>query len=181
MDRRRTISLFAAAALAAAGGLGACGSDNGGGKRLSRTSASELRSTLDSVEQDVNTGDCEAAATQARTLIERAGGLPDSVDAGLRQALVDSADRLQVLVSQRCATSPTGPSAPADSGTTAETGASGATGGQEKDGKPGKGKAKGPKKPKGPKKGTSGPTGGDQTGNGGGDGLDNQDSGGVAP
>jgi hypothetical protein len=50
MDRRRTISLFAAAALAAAGGLGDCGSDNGGGKRLSRTSASELRSTLDSVE-----------------------------------------------------------------------------------------------------------------------------------
>src|SRR5206468_7705017 len=146
-NRARTILLVAAVALAAAaGGLSACGSDNGGGKRLSHAVASELSSTLDSVEQDVNTGDCEGAATQARALVERAGSLPDSVDAGLREALVDSADRLQVLVTERCSTSPTGPSAPADSGTTAETGASGPTGGQENNGKPGKGKAKGPKK-----------------------------------
>ncbi len=175
MHGQRTVALLVAAALAAVGGVGACGSDNGDGKRLSHATASELSSTLDRVEQDVDTGDCEAAATQARTLVERVGGLPDSVDADLRGALVDSADRLQVLVGQRCSTSSTGPSGPANSETTPETGPSGPTGKekkQEKQRQPGKGKSKAPKHEQ------SGTTGQDQTGSTGGD---NEDSGGVAP
>jgi hypothetical protein len=181
MARARTISLTLGASLAlAGGGLSACGSD-GDGERLSRATASELRSTLDRVQQDVKDGDCEAATTQARTLVESAGGLPDRVDADLREALVDGADRLQVLVIEDCSTGSTGPSGPADSGTTAETGPSGPTDEQENQKKPGKGKAKGPKKPKPPKDDSSGPKSEDQSGSDGGDGLDNEDSGGVAP
>jgi outer membrane murein-binding lipoprotein Lpp len=182
MNRGRTISLMAAAALAAAAGsLAACGSDSGDGNRLSRSTASELRSTVDRVEQDVDRGDCEAATTQARALVERAGGLPNSVDSGLREALVDSADRLQVLVTQGCSTSSTEPSGRADSGATAQTGPTGPTDEQENQEKPGKKKAKVPKKDKEPKNESPGPTGEDQTGSDGGDGLDNEDSGGVAP
>lgn len=175
MSRGGTIPLLAAAALAAlTGALAGCGSD--GGERLSPSTATELTATLDRVEQDVNAGNCEAAATQTRALVERTGGLPGSIDSGLREALVDSADRLQVLVTQRCSSATTGPTGPSE--TTPETGSSGPTGKQkkqEKQQKPEKEKTKPPKHEQ------SGTTGEDQTGTTGGDGQDNQDSGGVAP
>jgi hypothetical protein len=178
MRRGWTIPLLAAGALAAAtGGLAACG-DSSDGKRLSRSAATQLTATLDRVEQDVNAGNCDAAATQARALVERTGGLPDSVDADLRGALVDSADRLQVLVTQRCPAAATGPTGPTTPEETDETGSTGPPGKQKKQEKPKKPEKE---KTKGPKHEQSGTTGGDQTGTTGGDGQDNEDSGGVAP
>jgi hypothetical protein len=175
-----TIALVVGASLASVGGLAACGSD-GDGKRLPRATAAEMRSTLDRVERDVGADDCESASTQTRALVDRAGGLPDSIDADLRTALVDGADRLQVLVTQRCSTSSTGATGPTNTGTGAETGPTGPAGGQEKQKGPGNGKSKGPKKPKGPKHEQPGTTDENQSGSTGGNGLDNQDSGGAAP
>jgi hypothetical protein len=181
VDRGRTISLIVAGLLAAVvGSLAACGSDNDDGQ-LSRARASELRSTLDRVEEDVNTGNCQAAGTQARSLVEQAGGLPNSIDADLREALVDSADRLQVLVTESCSTSSTEPSTAPDSGVTAETGPTGTTDEKENGDESEKKKTKGPKKDKAPKDESPEEMGEDQTGSDGDGGLDDQDSGGVAP
>jgi hypothetical protein len=117
-SRRRThLSLLAALAGLAVTGLAACG-ENGSSKDrpLSSATASELRSTLAAVEQRVDDGDCAGAGEQAQTLERQAGSLPADVDADLRDALVDGASRLQVLIVDRCepaATGPTGPTTPA--------------------------------------------------------------------
>jgi hypothetical protein len=178
MSRRTIIPLLAAGVLAAAtGGLAACG-DSGDGNRLSRSTAAQLTATLDRLDQDVSAGNCDAAATQARALVERTGGLADSVDSDLRGALVDSADRLQVLVSERCPAAATGPTGPSEAPSTAETGATGPAGKKKKQEKPEKPEKE---KDKGKKHEETGTTGGDQSGTTGGDGQDNQDSGGVAP
>jgi outer membrane murein-binding lipoprotein Lpp len=182
MIHGRTIGLLAAVALAIAV-FGGCGSDNGGGKRLSRSTASQLTATLDRVEQDVNAGNCEAAATQTRALVERTGSLPGNTNADLRAALVEGADRLQALVTERCAAATTGPTGTTQTETTPQSGSSGPTG-EENPGK--QEKQKGPKKettkgPKGPKHEQSGTEGQSQTPTTGGDGQDNLGSGGAEP
>jgi outer membrane murein-binding lipoprotein Lpp len=176
MSHGCTIGLLAAAALAVAV-FGGCGSDNGGGKRLSRSTASQLTATLDRVEQDVNTGNCEAAATQTAALVERTGSLPGKTDADLRAALVEGANRLRALVTERCAAATTGPTGTTQTETTPQTGSSGPTG-EENPKK--QEKQKGPKKekPKGPKHEQSDES---QTPTTGGDGQDNLGSGGAKP
>jgi hypothetical protein len=98
--------------------LSACGDD--GAKRdelLSPSTASQLRSTLASVEQRVDDGDCAGAEEQSQALSTQVGSLPRRVDADLRTALADGASRLRALVVDRCqaptsgATGPTSPPA----------------------------------------------------------------------
>jgi hypothetical protein len=137
--RRKPLFALLPLLIVAACTLAACG--NGGGDRtlLSARTATELRGTLDGVEQKVNAGDCEGAATQAQALGREAESLPRRVDSKLKAALLASASRLQDLISSKCeAAAPTGP-----------TGASGTTGAQQQpqqEQKPGK--AKKPKKAK---------------------------------
>ncbi len=186
---RRPTSPFALVALLALAALtlASCGDGNSGGD-LSHSRASRLRSTLDSVEQRVNAGDCAGATAQAQTLQQQASDLPRRVDRKLQEALIAGAGRLQQLVASQCQ---------AAEATTGATGATGTTGTEtvpqsdqqqnQKENKSGKPKKeKGPKKQKGPKDVPPGQQGTEpnQTpnGNGGSDGgLGDQQSGGVSP
>jgi hypothetical protein len=137
---------------AAAVMLGACGND-GEGRPLSASRASELRSTLGQIEQSVAAGNCDDAAAQAQTLEQEAADLPRGVNSDLRRALRSSAQRLGTLVEQDCgATGATGPTTPA--GTTTGTTADGQTD-NGKDNKPQKERK--PKKGKGKGKGEGAP------------------------
>jgi hypothetical protein len=130
----------------------ACGDDSGG-RPLSRTAASELRAGLDSVKQDVDAGDCQAATDSALELEQRTTDLPSRIDGNLREALQRGVARLGDLVREHCQAQTegtTGPTVP----DTAETGPTGTEttpldegqhkdkGGKEKPSKPGKGKKK---------------------------------------
>jgi len=118
--RFRTTAAPAAALVAVAALLGACG-DEGSKQELSNKTAASLRSTLDEVEQLVATRDCTGAAQQAAALRSKVDGLPQRVDGDLRQALASSASRLESLVAARCEPeTQTTPEAPA--GTTSEDG-----------------------------------------------------------
>ena len=118
--RFRTTAAPAAALVAVAALLGACG-DEGSKQELSNQRAASLRSTLDEVEQLVATRDCTGAAQQAAALRSKVEGLPQRVDSDLRQALASSASRLESLVAARCRPeTQTTPEAP--TGTTAADG-----------------------------------------------------------
>jgi hypothetical protein len=100
---RRTIALALAAALAIAGvALSACSSGDDNDKLLSQQSASRLQGSLEGVQQRVDAGDCEGAATQAAALRQQVDGLPRRVSGKLRRALADGADRLQTLIGEDC-------------------------------------------------------------------------------
>jgi hypothetical protein len=131
----------------------ACGDDSGG-RPLSRTAASELRAGLDSVKQNIDAGDCQAAADSALELEQRAMDLPRRVDPDLRDALQDGVARLGELVREQCQADQTdeGTTAPVAPPTT-DTGPTGTEttpsdegnqdeNGKEKPSKPGKGKKK---------------------------------------
>ena len=149
--------------------LSACGDDSKS-KLLSPSSASQLRSTLAQVQQDVENGDCAGAQERVGALDQQVGSL-DRIDADLRDALVSGTSRLQQLVAQKCqapATTSDGTTEP--SGTT-DTG--GATGPDEETDEPGKSEGKGKGKKKGHKKDEPSAeivpeTGTDQTGGSGG-------------
>jgi hypothetical protein len=113
-----------------------------------------LRSALDGIEQMVDSGDCQSAASTVLAFEQKVSALPQRLDAGLRDALASGASRLQKLVEEQCqpaaATGPTGPTVQAPEET-----------GQGGKGKKGKGKAKGHDKNKQqeiPQEGTTGPT-----------------------
>jgi hypothetical protein len=135
--------LCVAALLAGAALLGACG-DDGGSAELRSSDATALRSALDEVEQRVRSQDCTGAGQQAAAFRDAVDGLPQRVDADLRQALSASADRLESLVADQCTPEPT--TVP-EVGTTSETPAQGNDQNQTDTGK----KDKKPKKEK-PKK-----------------------------
>ena len=170
---RGTIAFVLACAL-----LSACGDSNS--KLLSSSSASELRSTLAQVQQDVQNGDCTSAQERVGALNQQISSL-NRIDADLRDALVSGTSRLQQLVAEKCqAPATTGEATTQPSGTT-DTG--GTTGSDTETDKPGKSEGKGKGKKKGQKKDKGGPsvdivpdTGTGGTGDGG-----TTDSGGAVP
>jgi hypothetical protein len=116
--------LCVAALLPGAALLGACG-DDGGGAELRSSDANALRSTLDEVEQRVRSQDCTGAGQQAAAFRDAVDGLPQQVDADLRNALSASADRLESLVADQCTPQTTTPTTVPEVGTTSETPAPG--------------------------------------------------------
>ena len=105
-----------------------CSQPAGRRRRLAASCAparpSSLRSTLSDVEQRVRDQDCTGASQQAAAFREQVDGLPERVDAALRQALVSSADRLEALVADQCTAEPAAPTVPTV-GTTSEDPAQG--------------------------------------------------------
>jgi hypothetical protein len=81
--------------------LAACG-DEGSKEELSNRTASSLRSTLDKVEQRVDSRDCSGASQVAASFRSEVEGLSSSVDGDLRRALASSADRLESLIADQC-------------------------------------------------------------------------------
>lgn len=132
--------------------LGACGGDDGKGRPLSASRASELRSTLAQIEQSVAAGDCDGASAQVQTLEQEADDLPAGVNSDLRSSLRSSAQRLGTLIEQDCgATGATGPTEPAGTTTGTTADGQGTTGGDDEP--PGQQKEKKPKKDNGKGKG----------------------------
>jgi hypothetical protein len=106
--RRRRRTLGAAAALAlAVGFVSSCGDDSKSG--LSQQRASNLRSSLDQVETRVKGRDCTGAGEQAATFRQQVDSLPSRVDRDLRDALEQSATRLESLVADQCEPQPAAP------------------------------------------------------------------------
>ena len=123
--------------------MSSCGEDSNTG--LSQERASNLRSTLDGVEARVASSDCTGAAEQAGGFRQEVDSLPSRVDRDLRDALEQSATRLESLVADQCKPQTSAPvEEPPVAGptTTDETG-----GNQQGQGK----KDKKPKKQKEPK------------------------------
>jgi hypothetical protein len=141
----RTAAL-AAVLIAVAALLGACG-DEGSKEELSNERAASLRSTLDAVEQRMESRDCSGASQQAAALRSEVQGLPNRVDADLRRALASSADRLESLVAAQC--EPEVQTAPEPQvGTTSEEGAQPPEGDEDQGNKPKKDKKPKQEKPK---------------------------------
>jgi hypothetical protein len=84
--------------------MSSCGEDSNAG--LSGERASDLRSTLNRVEDDVSGGDCTGAAQQAGEFRQEVASLPSRVNSDLRDALERSATRLESLVSEQCQAAP---------------------------------------------------------------------------
>lgn len=98
---RRIASISAALVLALAAG---CGGDEEG-EPIPAQNARALLQQLDGIESQVEIGRCGSATFQIRDdgqLQDKIAALPDSVDADLRSALEDSADRLLRLVEDEC-------------------------------------------------------------------------------
>ena len=167
--RRRTLGAAAALTLAV-GLLSSCGDDSKSG--LSQERASNLRSSLDQVETRVTDRDCTGAAEQAATFRRQVDSLPSRVDRGLRDALEQSATRLETLVTEQCEAEPAAPveEPPAQEPTVTDEN----SGDQQDKGK----KDKKPKEQKGTT-GQEGTTG--ATGQEGSTGVTGQDGGAIAP
>jgi hypothetical protein len=162
--------LGATTALALAVLLSSCGGDDSG-SGLSRERAADLRAKLDAVESRVDRSDCSGASTQANAFLQEVDSLPARVDNGLRDALRESAVRLESLVADECkAQTQDQPQVEEPAPSDEQSGDQGTTGEQDKK----------PKKPKKPQEepspdtgttgttGTTGPTGATGvTGNGG--------------
>ena len=172
--RFRSTVAPAAALVAVAALLGACG-DDGSKQELSSRTAASLRSTLDEVERMVDTGACTGAAEQASSLRSKVEALPDRVDRDLRRALESSAARLESLVAEQCTPATQAPAPEAPSGTTSQDGVQEPQTNQDQSGKPKKDKQ--PKKEK-PKQDQSAP---DTGGTGQEDQGLNQPGGGAVP
>jgi hypothetical protein len=71
-------------------------------KLLSAARASDLRSSLDAVEQMVDDGDCTGATNAALAFEQKVNALPTRLDAGLRDSLASGAIRLLRLVEDLC-------------------------------------------------------------------------------
>jgi hypothetical protein len=98
--RPRLVTAMALALVAAS--IAGCGGGSSGG-RLSRASASDLRATLDQVQQDVSERNCTGATEQVAVLEQQIDDLR-RVDKSLRSALRGSARRLSTLVENQCQT-----------------------------------------------------------------------------
>ena len=168
---RRRGTLGAAAALAlAVGFLSSCGDDSKTG--LSQQRASNLRSSLEQVETRVNDRDCTGAAEQAATFRRQVDSLPSRVDRDLRDALEQSATRLESLVAEQCEAQP---AAPVEEPPTQEPTVTDENSGDQQD------KDKKDKKPK-EQKGTTGQEGTTGvTGQEGSTGVTGQDGGALVP
>jgi hypothetical protein len=165
--QRGPLLVLAAVAVLAAG----CGSDSGGGRLLSRQQASELRGTLNQVQQDVEAKNCTGAEEQATALQDQIDSIR-RLDGGLRRALRASARRLDTLVNDTCQSTTTTPTETTpttpDEGATGATGATGTEGDQKKPKKPKKEK---PPKDESTPPGQDGQSAPGGSGGGGGAGL----------
>ena len=163
-------------ALAGLLGVAGCADDSSDRERLPARTASELRSNLDTIEQQVDAGDCTGAGTQAETMAQNASELPQRVDDELQEALLAGVERLQELIDERCepAAGTTGPTTeqppPVEEEETDED--------QQEQEKPNKPKKENGKGPEG--EGPPGQTDKDQ-GTDGEDGVLEDESGGSAP
>jgi hypothetical protein len=83
-------------------GLAGCGNGEDRSKLLSATRASDLRSMLDEVEQEINNGDCESATNTALAFQQKVDALPARLNSSLRDALSAGANRLERLVEAQC-------------------------------------------------------------------------------
>lgn len=151
--------------------MSSCGEDSNTG--LSQERASNLRSTLDGVEARVASSDCTGAAEQAGSFRQEVDSLPSRVDSDLRDALEQSATRLESLVADQCKPA----SVPVEKPPVEDPAATGGTGADQQ----GKGKKdKQPKKQKEPKDAQQPPdTGG--SGQEGSTGVTGQDGSTPAP
>ena len=115
--------------------IAACGDDSGGGRLLSSGQASDLRSTLSKVEQDVADGDCTGAGQEVATLqsagrLDLAAGPQPAATrcgpacAGSRRWCATQCDTTTTAPAE---TTPTTP----DEGPTGATGTTGSEGDQE--------------------------------------------------
>ena len=163
--------LGAAAALTLAVGLlSSCGDDSNTG--LSQERASNLRSSLDQVETRVTDRNCTGAAEQAAAFRRQVDSLPSRVDRDLRNALEQSATRLETLVTEQCEAQP---AAPVEEPPVQEPTVTDENSGDQQD------KGKKDKKPK-EQKGTTGQEGTTgATGQEGSTGVTGQDGGAIAP
>jgi hypothetical protein len=166
--RRSVAPLLVAGLVAGACLIVACGSESGGGRLLSAEQASDLRSTLTKVEQDVADRDCTGAAQEVSTLQSQLDSI-SRLDRSLRRSLRASVRRLETLVSDACDTTTAAPTETTP--TTPDEGPTGTTGttGSEGDEEPPPDEEK-PKKDK-PNKGEDGQTPPGQENQGGGAGL----------
>jgi hypothetical protein len=165
--RRRTLCAAAALAFASCV-LSSCGQDSNA--NLSGGRASDLRASLNQIEDRVAQGDCTGAAQQAADFRGKVSSLPSRVDSKLRDALERSATRLESLVSDQCKPAAV-ETPPAETPPTTDQN----TGDQQ-------GNSKQDKKQKKPKKGTTGQEGSTGvTGQEGSTGVTGQDGGVVAP
>jgi outer membrane murein-binding lipoprotein Lpp len=108
------------ALVAAVAALSGCGSDDEIGGQVPPANADQLTAALNAVRSDVEAGQCDAAASEARAFVEAVNGLPVTATAELKDALRDAGGNLQQLVSEECpATGATGPTG--EQTTTADT------------------------------------------------------------
>ncbi len=89
--------LIAAAALAAALGLSACGDDEPE-PSIPSSDAQTLMATLEEIQANVDAGSCLVAGDKVDELRSEIDDLPDEVDEDLRGGLENGADRLSILV-----------------------------------------------------------------------------------
>jgi hypothetical protein len=116
--------------------MSSCGEDSNTG--LSQERASNLRATLDDVEARVASSDCTGAAEQAGGFRQEVDSLPSRVDRDLRDALEQSATRLESLVADQCKPEPSAPveEPPVEDPTTTDETGSDQQGQGKKDKKP---------------------------------------------
>lgn len=115
--RRTSFQLLTILIVLAGSSLLGCGDSSNDSKLLSSTSATELRSSLETVEEMVEIGNCGAAEAQVTVLEEQVISLR-RVEADLKDALESSVSRLGQLVVDDCKppTAETGPTGPAETG-----------------------------------------------------------------
>jgi hypothetical protein len=96
-----------------------CGSDS---SLLDGSTAEELQSSLVSVQQAVDSGECTEARSAARAGLKRVDDLPSSVDSGLRDRLQSGFEKLRSRISDDCETpTTTAETPPPTTETTPET------------------------------------------------------------
>jgi outer membrane biosynthesis protein TonB len=102
-----TVRVLALTLLLATLALAACGGDDKG-KGLPSTTASQLLSELNAVQNRIDQGSvgaCEDVLNESVPALQKeVDGLPDDTDAGLRTALDDSVSNLRSVTEQDCDT-----------------------------------------------------------------------------
>jgi hypothetical protein len=93
----RAKGLIALAALSAALTLSACGSSDPD-PSIPRSSAETLLITLQEIQDNVDAGSCEVAASEVDELRSEIEELPSDVNEEVRQGLENGADRLELLI-----------------------------------------------------------------------------------
>jgi hypothetical protein len=101
-------------------GLGGCGSDDG---TIPSEQAGDMLALLDTLQNDVQDGDCDHVTGTAEEFSNRVDTLPSDVDSDVRNELTKAAAHLDQLASEpsSCTPAETGATGPSDVETTPET------------------------------------------------------------